>query len=149
VTSTGLEARFAWRPVEFLALDLQAGYNSTKFDAHLDSAGNDVSGNRVPFVPEYTIRTGATFDLGGGFYTHANVSAFGKTAYNEQNTSTFVQGTYAVVNMEVGYRRESWIVTLYGRNLFEEDYYQFLNPEIFAGSPGAPQRFGVRVGYTY
>lgn len=149
VTATGLEARIAWRPVEFVAFDLQAGYNNTEFDSHLDAFGNDVSGNRVPFVPEYTVRTGVTFDLGGGFYTHGNVSAFGKTAFNEQNTSAFVQDSYAVVNIELGYRRESWIVTLYGRNLFEEDYYQFINPEIFAGSPGAPQRFGVRVGYTY
>ena len=40
-------------------------------------------------------------------------------------------------------------MTLYGHNLADEDFYQFINPEIFAGSPGAPRRFGVKVSFEY
>ena len=40
-------------------------------------------------------------------------------------------------------------MALYGQNLFEEEYYQFINPEIFAGSPGAPRRYGVQLSFEF
>ena len=35
------------------------------------------------------------------------------------------------------------------RNLMDEEYYTFINPQIAAGSPGDPQQFGIRVRTTF
>ena len=44
----------------------------------------------------------------------------------------------------MGYANEDFSVAVYGRNLLGEGYYTFINPQIAAGAPGDPQRFGVR-----
>lgn len=149
VTSRGLEAKFMWHPVQRVWWDFQAGYTRAKFDDHRDSVGGNVSGKFVPFVPKYTLRTGVTVDFGGGFSGNASYTAIGRTYFDERNTTLFSQRSYGLVNAQLRYRFERWNVTLYGQNLSEEDHYQFINPEIAAGSPGAPRRFGVQLSFTY
>lgn len=149
VISRGLEAKFMWNPVERLWWDFQAGYTDATFDDHLDATGIRVDGNRVPYIPQYTLRTGATVDLGHGFSANASYAAVGRAYYDERNTSATSQKSYGLVNAQLRYRFAQWAVTVYGHNLFEKDYYQFINPEIFAGSPGAPRRFGVQLSFTY
>ena len=61
----------------------------------------------------------------------------------------FSQNSYGIVNAQLRYRVQRFAVTVYAHNLTEEEYYQFINPEIFAGSPGAPRRFGVQVSFEY
>ena len=149
VTSRGLEAKFMWNPVERVWLDFQAGYTDAKFDTHADSSGTNVAGKRVPFIPRYTLRTGITVDLGGGLFASGSYAAVGRTFFDEQNTAFFSQASYGIVNAQLGYRLNDWSVTVYGHNLFDDEHYQFINPEIFAGSPGAPRRFGVLVSFAY
>jgi outer membrane receptor protein involved in Fe transport len=50
-----------------------------------------------------------------------------------------------VWDAQVGYEQENWSVTVFGRNLLDEGYYTFINPQIAAGTPGDPQLFGIRV----
>lgn len=149
VTSRGLEAKFMWNPVERLWCDFQAGYTDATFENHRAANGASVNGNQVPFVPKYTLRAGATVDLGKGFSVNGSYAAFGRTYFDEVNTPMFSQKAYGVVNAQLRYRRGHWTVTAYGHNLAREDYYQFINPEIFAGSPGAPRRYGVQLSFQY
>ena len=149
VIARGVEAKFMWNPVERIWWDFQAGYTDAKFENHRDATGARVDGKRVPFIPKFTLRTGVTVDLGQGFSANASYAGVGRSYYDERNTSMFSQKSYGVVNAQLRYRVERYAVTLYGQNLFEEDYYQFMNPEIFAGSPGAPRRFGVQLSFEY
>jgi iron complex outermembrane recepter protein len=149
VISRGVEAKFMWNPVERIWWDFQAGYTEAEFEKHSDAAGTSVKGRRVPFIPQHTLLTGVTVDLGQGFSANASYTAVGRTFYDERNTGTFSQKSYGLVNAQLRYRFDRWAVTLYGHNLFEKDYYQFINPEIFAGSPGSPRRYGVRLSFEY
>ncbi len=149
VTARGVEAKFMWNPVDRVWWDFQAGYTEAKFDAHQDSTGRVVNGNQVPFIPRSTLRTGVTVDLGGGFSANASYAAVGRTYYDERNTAMFSQPAHGIANAQLRYRFDRWAVTVYGHNLFEKNYYQFINPEIFAGSPGSPRRIGVRLSFTY
>ena len=88
-------------------------------------------------------------DFGQGFSGNASYASVGRTDFDERNTVMFAQRRYGIVNAQLRYRNNRYAVTLYGQNLLEEDYYQFINPEIFAGSPGAPRRFGVQLSYEY
>jgi outer membrane receptor protein involved in Fe transport len=149
VTALGFEAKFMWNPVERVWWDFQAGYTRAEFDEHRDSTGNRVSGNSVPFVPRSTLRTGVTVDFGHGWSANASYGAIGRTFFDERNTGFFAQAAYGLVNAQVRYRIGHWGVTVYGHNLFEKEYYQFINPEIAAGSPGAPRRIGVQVSVQF
>lgn len=149
VTSRGIEAKFMWNPVKRVWWDFQAGYTRAEFEDHRDSSGRRVDGNRVPYIPEYTLRTGLTFELAKGLTANASYAAVGRTYYDERNTTMFSQPTYGLVNAQIKYRFERWTTTVYGFNLADKNHYQFVNPEIAAGSPGAPRRFGVQVAWSY
>ena len=149
VSSEGIEGKLVFNPRQGLFFDFQAGYTDAQFDKHRDSLGADVSGNSVPFIPEYTVRTGVRFELENGFYGSSSYTAYGKTYYDEQNQAGFAQSSFGIWDAQLGYRSENFAVSVFGRNLAEEDYYQFINPEIQAGSPGAPQRFGLHLDLFY
>ena len=149
VTSRGVEAKFMWNPVERLWWDFQAGYTDATFAEHRDATGTDVSGKSVPFIPRSTLRTGVTVDLGGGFAANASYAAVGRSSFDERNTAAVAQPSYGLVHAQLRYRRAHWSATLYAQNLADEKYWQFINPEIFAGSPGAPRRVGVRLSFEY
>jgi iron complex outermembrane receptor protein len=149
VTSRGVEGKFMWNPVERVWWDFQAGYTDAKFDEHRDAAGTNVKGRRVPFIPKYTLRTGVTVALAKGLSANASYASIGRTYFDERNTTAFSQASYGIVNAQLRFRFDRWTATVYGHNVFDKNYYQFLNPEIFAGVPGAPRRFGVQVAFEY
>ncbi len=149
VIARGFEAKFMWSPVEKVWWDFQAGYTSATFDDHRDASGTRVNDKHVPFIPTYTLRTGVTVDFGQGWSANASYAAVGKTYYDERNTSTFAQRAYGLVNAQLRYRFDRYTVAVYGQNLFDQDHYRFINPEIFAGSPGAPRRFGIQLSFVY
>ena len=74
-----------------------------------------------------------------------SVRATEDTYYDAANTGAFLQDGYWIWDAQAGYEAENWSVTVYGRNILDEEYYSFINPQIAAGSPGDPQLFGVRV----
>jgi iron complex outermembrane recepter protein len=149
VSANGFEGKLVLNPVQGLFFDFQAGYVNAEFDKHTDSMGVNVSGNSVPFIPEYTLRSGIRCELENGFFGSASYTAYGRTYYDELNQSGFSQSAFGIVDAQLGYRRDNFSIAVYGRNLNKEDYYQFINPEIQAGSPGAPQRFGLRLDFIY
>ncbi len=149
VRARGVEAKVMWRAAEQVWVDFQAGYNDTTFRSHRTATGLSANGKRVPFVPESTLRTGVTMDFGGGFSGNASYGLVGKTYYDERQTASTTQRRYDTFNAQLRYRHGQWATTLYGQNLADKHYYQFINPEIFAGSPGAPRRWGVQVSFEY
>ncbi|MSU51033.1 MAG: TonB-dependent receptor [Opitutus sp.] len=149
VIARGFEAKFMWSPVANVWWDFQAGYTDATFDDHRDASGTRVDGKRVPFIPTYTLRTGVTVDLGRGLSANASYASVGRTFYDERNTAMFAQKTYGIVNAQLRYRFDRYTVTVYAQNLFQKNYYQFINPEIFAGSPSAPRRIGIQLSFVY
>jgi iron complex outermembrane receptor protein len=134
-TSVGVEGQVRWQPVGGLTVLADAGLVSATFDA-TDKA--------VPYVPEITGGVGLRYDFPKGFYAQTSARVIGTTYFDEANLSEFEQGTYGCWDAEIGYATEHFSVALYGRNLTDEQYYTFINPQIRAGSPGDPQLFGVR-----
>ncbi len=149
VSAQGLEAKLVFSPLDNFYVDIQSGYNDVTYDRHTDGYGLDVRGNRVPFIPEYTFRTGARYELDNGLFASATYTAFGATYYDEQNSENFSQSSYYLLSTQLGYRMGRYSFTVFGHNLTDERYYQFINRDIQAGSPGAPQRFGLRMNYIF
>jgi len=146
VRSRGVEAELQWRPIEPLLLHGTAGYTDVQFEDYTDAfTGADRAGNAVPFIPEFTASAGFRYDLAGGFFVGSSVRATLDTYYDAANTEAFSEAGCWVWDAQVGYEQENWSVTVFGRNLLDEGYYTFMNPQIAAGTPGDPQLFGVRV----
>ncbi len=146
VRSAGIEAEAQWRPVEPLLLHGNVGWTDIEFDSYADPfSGVNHSGNTVPFIPELTASAGFRYDLPGGFFFGSSVRASQDTYYDAANTAAFQQGGYWIWDAQAGYEADNWSVTVFGRNILDEEYYTFINPQIVAGSPGDPQVFGVRV----
>lgn len=149
VEALGLEAEMRWRPADHLTVQATAGVSQIEFDEHRGLRGEDFSGNDVPFLPEFTASLGLRYDFGCGFHAQTAVRAVGATYYDEANSSDFRQGTYRVWDAQIGYEAENWNAAVFARNLFDEEYYTFMNNQIAAGAPGDPQIFGVRVGIEF
>ena len=147
VRSRGVEGELQWRPIEPLLVHGTMGFTDVEFKDYTDPFNPLVryDGNAVPFVPEFTASAGFRYDLPGGFFIGSSVRATRNTYYDAANTGAFSEGGYWVWDAQAGYEQENWSVTLYGRNLLDEEYYTFINPQIGAGSPGDPQLFGIRV----
>ena len=146
VRSRGVEAELQWRPIDPLLLHGTAGFTDIQFEDYTDAfTGANRDGNTVPFIPEFTASVGFRYDLPGGFFIGSSVRAALDTYYDAANTEAFSEEGCWVWDAQVGYEQENWSVTVFGRNLLEEDYYSFINPQIAAGTPGDPQLFGIRV----
>jgi iron complex outermembrane receptor protein len=151
VTSRGVELDVAWAPVEQVTVRGSIGYVDAEFDSYDDpfTAGVSYDGKKVPFVPEYTGSLGVRYDFDCGFYAQTSGRVSGATEFDAANTNAFSQDAYIVWDAEIGYETDRFSVALFGRNLLDEEYYTFINPQIFAGSPGNPQIFGVRARVTF
>jgi len=146
VRSRGLEAELQWRPIDPLLIHGNAGWTDVEFESYTDPfTGMNHDGSNVPFIPELTASAGFRYDLPGGFFFGSSVRATEDTYYDAANTGAFLQDGYWIWDAQAGYEAENWSVTVYGRNILDEEYYSFINPQIAAGSPGDPQLFGVRV----
>lgn len=147
VTSRGVELDLAWTPVERLTVRGSLGYVNAEFDSYTDpfTLGANFNGREVPFVPEYTGSAGVRYDFENGFYTQTSVRVSGPTRFDAANTGLFTQDAYVLWDAEIGYATERFSIAFFGRNLLDEDYYSFINPQITAGSPGDPQLFGLRL----
>ena len=146
VRSRGLEAELQWRPIDPLLIHGNAGWTDVEFESYTDPfTGMNHDGSNVPFIPELTASAGFRYDLPGGFFFGSSVRATEDTYDDAANTGAFLQDGYWIWNAQAGYEADNWSVTVYGRNILDEEYYTFINPQIAAGSPGDPQLFGVRV----
>ena len=142
-TSTGAELEASARVGRHLELFGGFGYVDTEFDEYTDTYGNDVSGESLPFVPETTFSVGA--QLGGQvteelrWFARAEYVGVGDFYYDPDNTE---EESYELVNLRAGLDRKGWSLTLWARNLTDEEYF----PVAFQPNPGDPTAFVAETG---
>ncbi len=145
VSSQGFEAEIMWQPFPRFQIEAGVGISDVTFDSHTDPFdGSSYNGMHVPYAPEHTIRGSAQYNFENGLFVQGAFRVIGATHYDEQNTALFRQGDYSVFDAQVGFRSERYSIALYGKNLGDEFYYNFINPQVFAGTPGEPETFGAR-----
>ncbi|MDB4809453.1 TonB-dependent receptor, partial [bacterium] len=156
VEALGVEAEVFWKPAAGLTVQASAGWNQIEFKDHTGAddplsgtPGADLSGNDVPFLPEFTAGMVVRYDFENGFFAQTGVRAVGATYFDETNNGDFRQGSYEVWDAQLGYQGESWNAAIFARNLFDEDYYSFMNNQIAAGVAGDPEMYGIRVGLEF
>jgi len=144
--SAGGEVEGRWRPAPEWTLSLVAGLSSVRLDSFVAPlSGKDESGNDAPNVPLYNAGVEATYRPGKGWFAAGQLTAVGRTHFDEIETPRYTQAAYALAGLRMGYETTRWTVTVYGDNLANAGYYELIIPGVNSGEPGAPRSVGARV----
>ena len=177
--SQGIDTEVLWQPAAVRGLMLQAGltYADTRYGD--DIPGGDfveptgqlykLPGSRVSFAPLWSGAGSATYewDFGSSLIGRFNIGAKYMSDYNTGSDLDVEkeQEGYSVVNARIGFgaKNRSWMVELWGQNIFDEEYAQvgfdapLQNVSPVPGNPfnsynaflGAPATYGVTLRFNY
>ncbi|MGD1884863.1 MAG: TonB-dependent receptor [Paracoccaceae bacterium] len=133
----GGEVSVSGEPTERLSLFGSVAYANTRFDDFPLDSGANLRGNVFPDAPEVT----AAF---GGSYTWDSGVKLGMTASYRDNAFSDADNMLPIdsrwlVDLNLTYQRDDWLIGAYARNLFDEKY------KVFSSGPrlGGPARFSV------
>ncbi len=143
--SRGAELELTWKPFAGLMITGGLGYTDVtllRFTAPV--SGTNFDGNRAPYVPLYTASLRAEYHHESGWFGGVEITSTGRTNYTEDQSPTFSQRSYTLLDARIGYGTGRWRVSVYGNNLANAGYYSSITPGVGQITPGAPRTFGVQ-----
>lgn len=168
----GLETEITWYIDEAWTLYASLGLLETDRDSYdttasdedvddtLDADDDDdpliitVDPRALSNAPSYSYRVGLSYDEGSGLF--GNVEVAGKDDYYESNSHNQKRDYFGIVNASLGYQWDHWTVTLWAKNLFNEEYTKriFYFDNLDGGvkryeSLADPRIFGVTANYSW
>jgi iron complex outermembrane receptor protein len=153
----GLEFSANWLPAERWSLDLALGLLQTRYDNFINSAGDDLSGREQAHAPTYQYTLGGSYALSPAW--QINLSVQGKDAYYFSDSHNIQSESHALINASIDWQFEQWRLSLWSRNLTDEDYY--VRGFYFGNDPrdgytakgytqlGEPRRIGLTVSADF
>jgi iron complex outermembrane receptor protein len=158
VTTNGVEAALAWRPLKSLTWFNSFAWTDSKYDDNFLNNGVTVpvSGKKVVDTPEMMLKSEIAYD-DGHFYAHLDGSYVGKRYYTYLNQGDV--DAYTLLNTSVGYRFgqvgmfQELAVQGAVTNLTDKDYISTIGSNGFSNADptgtaqtllrGAPRQFFV------
>ncbi len=151
--SRGAELSVNLLPMRDLSIKGNYGYTNAKF-VEFDDGKENYEGKYLPYAPQHTVSAGVSYDWHTGRRAVDRVvfdctwQGAGKIYWNESNTLS--QNFYSQLGASVKLCHGDFALTLWGRNLLNEDFYTFyfksVNNNFF--SHGKPRRVGITLSYT-
>ncbi|WP_246546097.1 TonB-dependent receptor domain-containing protein [Ancylobacter defluvii] len=128
------------------------GLLKTEFDSAVMATG-DYTGNEFPEAPAATLNIGGVYRHASGFFASADLSytdgyySVGDVA----NTEDERVSAFTLVNAAVGYEAKNWSLTLYAKNIFDEQYLTGVYIDDFGSEAniGDGRVLGVRARATF
>ena len=162
VTIKGIEFDFVALFSENFSVDATLGVMNGKYDnVNPDWAGNDPNGNPfigpdLPRLAPWNYNIGATWDIfigNAGLITlRGNYGFRDKNAYNDSNTEIFEQQRRISASINYTSPEEHWRVSLWGKNLKDEENWGNLTSigGLYTAGPMQKGRdYGLEVVYTF
>ena len=154
----GAELEIDWLASDALRLWANLGLLDTEFDDYVNVFGEDLSGRSQAQAPEYQYSLGGRYDFSPGVFLRLEVEGKDKFYFSDRHNEQ--SDSYDLVNASAGIERQQWTLTLWGRNLTDEDYYvrgfgSFGNDprKGYITEPyyqfGEPRMYGVTASYTF
>lgn len=155
-TNTGVEIDLSWAISERFFLTANAGWLAAEFDEFVNEFGEDLSGRDQAHAPGYMYNVAMNFEQGPWF---ASVSVDGKDEFFFSDRHAVKSDDYNLFNASFGYSTDRWSLTLWGRNLSDEDTFvrafgSFGNDprKLYVTEPyfqfGEPRMTGVTLNFT-
>jgi iron complex outermembrane receptor protein len=155
--SAGIEFELSARPAAGVDVFSTFGLTHARFDDGTIVNSADLSGNELPFTPDFTFSLGAnvTHRLTSQFSLYGGGELWSLGAFHYDEANTAAQDAYTVVNLRAGARGRWVFGEVWVRNAFDTRYvpvalpYPGQTPSGFLGEPGRPRTYGVSVGVTF
>ncbi|WP_444885238.1 TonB-dependent receptor [Microbulbifer sp. PSTR4-B] len=172
----GFEAEINFQATDTVRLFASAGWLNAEFvnfisSTHVDTEKDEetgtvlspvnLDGRDVAHAPSYQFFTGTEIDLSAHWVLRLELE--GKDEFYFSNSHNEKSTAYELLNARLTYRADNWEVSLWGRNLANEDYYtrgfyfsndygnnpaNFYAPEPYY-QQGEPRIAGVTGTYTF
>ncbi len=152
----GVEIDTVWAPTDQLTLFANVSFNDSEL-TELPPTIIDLApvGSPLALAPElqYVLRGRYVWDLAGGdsMFTQLVYSYTDDVISSINAGALFPQDSYNIVDLTMGYRRDSWTATLFVENLTDELATLFISNEddIIKTTPNRPRTIGLRLSYRY
>ncbi len=142
----GGELESLWRLTPTITLRAIAGLTQATLQHFTDPFTHvNYSGNRAPYAPSGNAALQFDYVAGSGFSFGAGATWTGRTFYDEQESASFAQAGYTLLEARAGYTYGGLEFRAFGRNLTGRKYYSAITPGVFHGTPGAPATWGFEV----
>ena len=156
-TGYGLEAEIRNQLTDWLAVFASASWLKTEIDGFVTEDGMDMTGREQAQAPNYQFNIGLEGWVGENFQWV--IQADGKDEFYFSDSHNQKADSMAVLHLALNYHYQDWRISLWGRNLSDEDYeirgFYFGNdprkeyiPETYV-QYGEPRRFGVTVSKSF
>lgn len=150
----GLEATFDWQATERVDVSAALGWLHTKIDRF--SLFPELEGREQAHAPAYTYSVGAQYRAPSGWWGRVDVSGMDEFFFDYGHDQE--SKPYAITNLRVGREWGPWSVSLWARNLFDEEY--FVRGFFFGNQPpdfadalytrlGDPRHCGLTLSYEF
>jgi iron complex outermembrane receptor protein len=145
---TGFELEARARPAPGFELSAALGYTDSKITEFPDPT---VIGNELPLVSRYTLNLGAQYrtplaGTGVGLLARLDYRRTGRTWWEPFNTTS--RDPIDLVNARLGVEGESWSLTAFAENLFNETYNAEFSPGGFVFK-ARPRRYGAELMFRF
>lgn len=144
----GFELEVAQRFSETLSWYASLGHTQTKFDDFAITSGVDtrnLAGSEFPYAPRWTVALGADYRWASGLIAHLD-GAYRSRSYSSaglQQAQDDVVKERVVFNGRFGYARPHWGVYVYGKNLLNATYAQYVRADVGVAMLGEPRILGL------
>lgn len=142
----GVEVDALARLLPGLDAEFSFGYLWTRFDDYTHM-GNDYSGNKIPYTPDYTASFALQYRHEKGFFARGEVLHYGQLYWSEAND--YKRDPVTLLNARVGYEFEPFAVYVYGNNLTDAKYLNYYTSSTNYGMMARPREIGVQLKYTF
>lgn len=143
----GFEIEGAWRPAAAYDLYASVGHTRTEFEDFEIAVGTtnvDLAGSEFAFAPHWTWAVGGNYRWDSGLFLNLNASyrsdAFSNTGVTQSN---FAIDARTLVNGRFGYDAGDWRISVYGRNLLDEQYVEYEQADLNRAIFGDPRVIGA------
>jgi len=117
-TNKGIEVEIDWFAFDNLKLSANVGLLEAQFDEFINEFGEDLSGRDQAHAPAYTYHVAGEYSLNR---LSLQLSVDGKDEFYFSDRHAVQSDSYALLNANITYATDTWTLSLWGRNLTDED----------------------------
>ena len=154
----GLELESSWQINDDVELYSSLGLLKTQFDSFVNEVGEQIGAGEQAHAPDYQFALGINYYLNEQWLL--NVAIDGKDDYKFSDSHEQRSDAYQLLHASITYSEEQWDISLWGRNITDEDYhirgFYFDNEprEVGEGKRtyyqlGEPAVFGATFNYSF
>lgn len=157
-SNSGFEAELNWQATDSLQVFSAVGFLDTEFDNYTRIDGTNMSGREQAHAPSYTYHIGANYTFLDDWFLRIETEGRDKFYFSDSHEEE--SNAYSLFHATLGYHFQHGTVSLWAKNLTDEDYYSrgfggFGNDprDGYTSKPyyqlSDPRQFGVTLTYQF